>query len=70
MEVESLEKFIDEIRDGSEYCGCVRTKELDVALDIAETIMKSRSSAKITIEYESSKTLLTFPIWLIYWEEV
>lgn len=70
---EALTKYLQTIRKSVELSGCIRTRYLDLALEIAELVLNENTeiTCKVTIELDSpGNSDLNRPSWIVYWEEV
>lgn len=70
---EALTKYLQTIRKSVELSGCIRTRYLDLALEIAELVLNENTeiTCKVTIELDSpGNSDLDRPSWIVYWEEI
>lgn len=70
---EALTKYLQTVRKSTELSGCIRTRYLDLAVEIATLVLNENTdiTCKVTIELDSlPEPGHDGPTWLVYWEEV
>ena len=67
-----METYLSVVRDSYETSGCVRTKYLNLALEIAEVVMREMTEVtyRVTIECDAmGDSVLNRPTWTVHWVE-
>lgn len=69
----ALETYLSIVRDSYETSGCVRTQHLNLALEIAEVVMREMTEVtrEVTIVSDAmGDSVLNRPTWTVYWVEI